>query len=117
MKLGINGHKFKVKVQTSLEETQDGMMNKTFDKTFNGMLFIMKTQEHCFWMKNCITPLDIIFIDGDEITKIHHNCQPCEDEPCKRYCGDGGYILEIKGGTCKKLGIKKGDVVTFPLKS
>jgi len=115
MKLSINGNNFKVKVQTSPKETQEGMMNKTFDKTFNGMLFVMKNQEHCFWMKNCIIPLDMIFIDGDKIIKIHHNCPPCEDEPCKNYCGEGGYILEVKGGTCKNMGIKKGDVVTFPL--
>jgi uncharacterized membrane protein (UPF0127 family) len=37
------------------------------------------------------------------------------DELHKNYCGEGNFILEIKGGTCKKLGIKKGDVVSFPL--
>ena len=73
MKLSINGNIFKVKIQTSPEETQEGMMFKKFNKTFNGMLFVMKNQEHCFWMKNCIIPLDIIFIDNDVITKIHHN--------------------------------------------
>ena len=72
MKLSINGNIFKVKIQTSPEETQEGMMFKKFNKTFNGMLFVMKNQEHCFWMKNCIIPLDIIFIDNDVITKIHH---------------------------------------------
>lgn len=115
MKLSINDNIFKVKIQTSPKETQEGMMNKNFDKTFNGMLFVMRNQEHCFWMKNCIIPLDIIFIDNDVITKIHHNCQPMTNESHKNYCGEGNFILEIKGGTCKKLGIKKGDVVTFPL--
>jgi uncharacterized membrane protein (UPF0127 family) len=90
------------------------MMNKTFDN-FDGMLFIMGDGSHSFWMMNCIIPLDIIFIDNDVITKIHHNCQPMTDESHKNYCGEGNFILEIKGGTCKKLGIKKGDVVTFPL--
>jgi uncharacterized membrane protein (UPF0127 family) len=37
------------------------------------------------------------------------------DESHKNYCGEGNFILEIKGGTCKKLGIKKGDNVLFPL--
>jgi len=115
MKLSINDNIFKVKVQTSPEETQEGMMNKTFDKTFNGMLFVMKNQEHGFWMKNCIIPLDIIFIDNDVITKIHHNCPPCETKICKSYTGEGNFILEVRGGTCKKLEIKKGDNVLFPL--
>ena len=115
MKLGINGNKFKVKIQTSPEEIQEGMMFKKFDKTFNGMLFVMKNQEHSFWMKDCLIPLDIIFIDNDVITKIHNNCLPCKSNSCKSYIGEGNFILEVSGGTCKKLGIKKGDVVTFPL--
>ena len=115
MKLGINDNIFKVRIQTSTEEIQEGMMFKKFDKTFNGMFFVMANQDHCFWMKNCIIPLDIIFIDNDVITKIHHNCPPCKKNACDFYCGEGNFILEVKGGTCKKLGIKKGDVVTFPL--
>ena len=114
MKLKINDKEFLVKVQTSPKETQEGMMNKKFNKLFNGMLFVMRNEEHCFWMQNCIIPLDIIFIDNNKITKIHSNCPPCEDEPCKKYCGEGNFILEVKGGTCKKLGIKKGDFVKIP---
>ena len=113
MNLTINNHKFKVKVMTSPKETQEGMMNKTFNKSFNGMLFVMKNEEHSFWMKDCIIPLDIIFIDIDKISKIHHNCPPCNNEHCKSYTGEGGFILEVKGGTCKKLDIKKGDTVKF----
>lgn len=113
MKLSINGNIFKVKIQTSPEETQEGMMFKKFDKTFNGMLFVMKNQEHCFWMKNCIIPLDIIFIDSNTITKIHHNCSPCTTDECVNYCGEGDIILEIMGGTAKKLGLQIGDEVNF----
>jgi uncharacterized membrane protein (UPF0127 family) len=62
-------------------------------------------------MKNCITNLDIIFIEDDVITKIHHNCQPCKTKDCENYCGEGDMILEVQGGTCKKLGIKSGDTI------
>jgi len=44
---------------------------------------------------------------------IHHNCPPCVDEDCENYCGRGYFILEVEGGTCKNLGIKKGDSVKF----
>jgi uncharacterized membrane protein (UPF0127 family) len=37
------------------------------------------------------------------------------NESRKNYCGEGNFILEVEGGTCKELEIKKGDVVTFPL--
>jgi uncharacterized membrane protein (UPF0127 family) len=115
MNLTINDNKFKIKVQTSSKELRKGMMFKTFDETFNGMLFVKQLEEHCFIMENCIIPLDIIFIDGDTITKIHHNCKPSNDKDNKRYCGYGNYIFEVEGGTCKNLGIKKGDKVTLPL--
>lgn len=114
MKVTINDNNFKVKIQNTPKEIKRGMMNKTFDDSFNGMLFVMNSKEHSFWMKNCIIPLDIIFINGNKITKIHHNCPPCEDEDCKYYHGKGDYALELKGGTCKKLGIKAGDTVSLP---
>ena len=109
MKLTINKNKFNIKTVISSKDTSRGMMNKKFDNTFNGMLFIMSEGHHCFWMKNCIISLDIIFIENDVITKIHHNCPPCETKECKNYCGEGDMILELEGGTCKKLGIKSGD--------
>jgi uncharacterized membrane protein (UPF0127 family) len=111
MELTINKNKFKVKTLITSKDTSQGMMNKHFDDTFNGMLFIMSEGQHCFWMKNCITPLDIIMIENDIITKIHHNCPPCKNKDCRNYCGEGDMILELQGGTCKKLNIKSGDKV------
>jgi hypothetical protein len=74
------------------------------------MLFFQGDGDHCFWMKNCIIPLDIIFIKDNLITKIHHNCPPCETEDCEeRYCGEGNLVLEIAGGDSNKNGIKEGD--------
>ena len=113
MELSINKNKFKVKTVISSKDTSQGMMNKRFDNTFNGMLFLMGDDEHCFWMKNCIIPLDIIFIDGNTIIEIHNNCQPCTTEDCSNYCGEGDMILEIMGGTAKKLGLQIGDEVNF----
>ena len=53
MELTINKNKFKVKTVLSSKDTSQGMMNKRFNDTFNGMLFIMSEGQHCFWMKNC----------------------------------------------------------------
>jgi len=77
------------------------------------MLFLMKGDEQCFWMKDCIVPLDIIMISDNTITEIHHQCPPCESEDCESYCGEGDVVLELPSGTCKKLGIQIGDEVDF----
>ena len=111
MELIINKNKFKVKTVMSPKDTSRGMMNKKFNNTFNGMLFIMSEGSHCFWMKNCIIPLDIIFIDNGIITKIHHNCPPCKTKECKNYCGEGDMILGLQGSTCKELNINIGDSI------
>ena len=113
MKAKINNNLFNLKTVFTDKDTQQGMMNKKFDDTFDGMLFLMKNEPHSFWMKNCIINLDIIFIKDDVITKIHHNCPPCKTKECENYCGEGDMILEVQGGTCKKLGIKSGDTIVY----
>lgn len=109
----IKNKPFNVKVCNSRKEIEEGMMGKKFDG-FDGMLFFMGEDEHSFWMKNCIIPLDIIFISNNLlINNIHHNCPPCDDIFCDNYEGYGKYVLELPGGKCKELGITKGDSVKF----
>jgi hypothetical protein len=116
MEIKIGKNIFKIKLVVSEKEQSLGMMKKRFDETFNGMLFLQGSGHHCFWMKNCITPLDIIFIKDNVITKIHHNCPPLEDDhedDYENYCGDGDLVLEIQGGTSKQLNIVEGDKLSL----
>ena len=117
MKVIINNNIIKVKISSTKRSIINGMMNKRFDDSFNGMLFFMgKRENQKFWMYNCLIPLDIIFMDGTEITKIHSNCQPCNDsDKCSSYQGFGDNVLEVEGGFCEKYGIKKGDNATFSM--
>lgn len=104
---------FKTKVLKTPEEITLGMMGKTFTGEFDALLFVMNKPESEFWMKNCIVPLDVIFIDNGKITKIYHNCPPCKTEECKTYPGKGDLVIEMPGGTCKALNIKTGAKVYF----
>jgi uncharacterized protein len=113
MIININSSKIKVKTMITPKDIQMGMMGIDFDDTFNGMLFVMDEGEHCFWMKNCIVPLDILFISDNEITKIHHNCPPCKTKNCENYCGYGNLVLELPGGYCKENNIKELDILEF----
>ena len=74
MIVNIGNNEFVVKTMISPKFTEMGMQGRDFDSTFNGMLFLMDNEEHNFWMKNCVVALDIIFIRGKRIYKIHHNC-------------------------------------------
>ena len=116
MLVNINGNPFEVKLAVSPKAIRQGMRGKRFDDTYNGLLFLMpKDDNHSFWMKDCLIPLDIIFIKNDIISNLHGNCEPCRDEMCTSYTGNGSYVLEVPGGTCDRLGIKKGDRIEMKL--
>ena len=112
----INHNVFRTKVLTKKNDIKLGMMGKTFTKEFDALLFVKKELVSSFWMKNCIIPLDVIFIHDNIITTIHHSCPPCKeinDDKCLRYKGTGDLVIEMLGGTCQVLGIKAGDRVIF----
>lgn len=109
----INKNTFKTKVLQTSQEIHMGMMGKKFDNKFNSLLFVMNTKKSSFWMKNCIIPLDVIFIKDGKISKIHHNCQPCITDVCKIYKGNGDLVIEMPGNTCRILNIKCGAKIEF----
>jgi uncharacterized membrane protein (UPF0127 family) len=124
----INNHVFTTKVVNTTQSIAKGMMGATFDKNFNSMLFdfseeydhnshnvIDKDLKHyrCFWMKNCIIPLDMIFIKDNVVQKVYHSCPPCNNGHCTSYCGYADCILEVHGGTCKTYNISAGNTVQF----
>ena len=114
VKVSINNNEFTCLLASSESDIIEGMMGKTFDNTFNGMLFVCKDSHICgekeqtFWMKNCIIPLDVVFIQNGRINQIYDNCPPCSKNECQIYRGYGDYILELQGGTSNNLGLKKG---------
>ena len=111
MIISINDKVFNVKVCDTPEKQMKGMQNKTFDGSFDGMIFFMDGNYQSFWMKNCIVSLDILIIKDDIITKIHHECPPCNKLDCPSYHGTGNIVLELPGGMCQRLGIIEGDYV------
>lgn len=116
MKVKIKDNSFNVKVLVDKKSQSIGMMSKKFSEDFDGMLFLMGGNKQCFWMKNCIIPLDIIIIKNNVIVNIHHNCPICVDDNCPSYCGNGNIVLEVEGGTCDILGIEPGDTVEYLFK-
>jgi uncharacterized membrane protein (UPF0127 family) len=113
MKVKINNNVFNVKTLIDKKSQSIGMMGKTFDSSFDGLLFLMGDKKQCFWMKNCIIPLDIIIIKNNVIVNIHFDCPPCESDDCPSYCGNGNIVLELEGGTCDILNIQPGDSVEY----
>jgi uncharacterized membrane protein (UPF0127 family) len=81
-----------------------------------GMLFdFHQALQVSFWMKNTYIPLDMIFIQGNgRILRIAENTEPLS----LQLIPSGGpvlAVLEVIGGTARKLGIAPGDRVAFPI--
>jgi uncharacterized membrane protein (UPF0127 family) len=117
MKLLINDNLFRCKVCNTPESITKGMMKKKFNG-FDCMVFLMpEKKEQEFWMYDCIIPLDIVMVDGNVISNVNSNCQPCNDSTsCEYYKGYGNVVLEFEGGTCDNLGIKIGDKIKIGLR-
>lgn len=113
MKVKINKNIFKVKTLTDKKSQMIGMQKKKFGNDFEGLLFLMGGDKQCFWMKDCIIPLDIIMVKNNVIVNIHHNCPPCTSDECPSYCGNGNIVLELAGNTCNSLGIESGDLLEY----
>lgn len=111
MKIIVNNNMYNTTPVLVSKDIRNGMGNKKFGDGLDSMLFLMKEGNNSFWMKNCLINLDIIFINRDLITEIHHNCKPCISDDCESYTGYGDTVLEIPGGDCKKYNITIGDKI------
>ncbi|MGA0242684.1 MAG: DUF192 domain-containing protein [Candidatus Marinamargulisbacteria bacterium] len=94
-----------------------GLMGEGALPDDQGMLFFFPTQgTPGFWMKRTQIPLDILFINDDDIIVYAvKNAQPCMTEDCPVYktTRPASKVLEINGGLSNQLGIHVGDPVMY----
>ena len=109
-------HIFAVEMADTDAQREKGLMFRKNLPAGQGMLFDFKReQDVSFWMQNTYIPLDMIFIRGDgSILRIVENAEPLST----RLIPSGGpvlAVLEVIGGTTRKLGIAAGDRVAHPI--
>ncbi len=105
MDLRINGEVFPVEMMKTPDEIAKGMSGRD---TLNGCMgFKLNKGFHTFWMKDCIIPLDIVFVLNGRINKIFRDCQPCNGDQCKRFTAAADHVFEFPAGNCSDF--KEGD--------
>lgn len=109
----IGNSTFSAEYMTEPEDIAKGMMGR--DVLDGCMVFKLNKGHHSFWMKKCLIPLDIVFVNNNRISRIHHNCPPAGSHQLNppRYTGIGDHVIEFPGGTCSKF--KVGDKVNLYL--
>jgi uncharacterized protein len=114
--LDLKGTKANIWVMDNGGKITEGMMylEKKDVKDNEGMIFVFPdAQPRSFWMKNCPLGLDIAFMDPKGKILNIQNGKPFDETPLPSK-GKSQYVLEMKAGTLKRLGVKAGDALKIP---
>jgi uncharacterized membrane protein (UPF0127 family) len=97
---------------TRAEQARGYMWRQTITPE-EGLLFIHdRPGIRKFWMKNCLTAMDMIWLDDDgRVLFIEHEAPPCEADPCPSYGPNipSFYVLEVEPGAALEEGLSAGD--------
>jgi uncharacterized protein len=105
-------HAFTVELAVTPRQREQGLMNRREMAPDHGMLFAFgETRQVFMWMKNTYLPLDMLFIAKDgKVRAIKENAEPLSESIIDSQ-GPIDYVLELNGGTVKRLGIHAGSRV------
>lgn len=118
----IDGKDISVEIANTEDLRSKGLSGRSTVDWDTGMLFVFdrKDVSPVFWMKDMITPIDIIWINDDKIVKIDKDVPaPKEGTPesgLQLYTPGGliDYVLEVHAGYSDTNNFKVGDSVTIP---
>ncbi|HWO22065.1 MAG TPA: DUF192 domain-containing protein [Kofleriaceae bacterium] len=104
----------RVEVVSTPPTIQRGLMFRQNLPLDAGMLFLMKEEEdHTFYMRNTLIPLDMIFIARDlTIAGIVENAEP-KTETLRSVGKPSLYVLEVNGGWTRSHQVVAGAKVRF----
>ncbi len=113
---GAGVHAIEVEVARTPAQRTIGLMHRPALAPDRGMLFDFgAAREVTMWMKNTLIPLDMFFADGTgRVVTIAENTTPLSEkrmpsgQPVR-------FVLEMIGGSARRLGIATGDRLRHPL--
>ncbi|HEX8620295.1 MAG TPA: DUF192 domain-containing protein [Thermoanaerobaculia bacterium] len=112
-----DGFVVSVEIAADDELRAQGLMYRDQLRPGTGMLFLFnEDDEHAFWMKNTLIPLDMVWIDASQrVAAVKYNVPPCKIANCPSYPPGvpSRYVLEVAGGVAQQHGIKAGDQLRF----
>jgi uncharacterized membrane protein (UPF0127 family) len=120
VKLKAANHELEAWVMDTDAKNAEGMMFLTDKevKPNQGMIFLFpkiqpSDSSHGFWMHNTLIPLDIIYISASKkVVSIAEG--KVQDDTSLLAKAPYLYVVELKQGTAKKLGIKPGTKFDIP---
>ena len=110
----INGKILSLENAKTPDELNKGLMFRKHLPENNGMLFSYNHMDnHSFWMKNTLIPLDMIFVNHeDTVVGVINNAAP--QTLISRQIGTPScYVIETNGGWAQKNEVKEGTKIFF----
>ena len=111
-----SGHEFMLEVAADPASRARGYMGRETVGPREGMLFLFESDErHSFWMKDCKTALDIVWLDAPLrvvwVAKRQLPCPPGDDCPSVVPPAPARYVIELAPGTAASESLSAGDTV------
>lgn len=96
------------------ESRTTGLMFRNKLEPQQGMLFVFDIERvQSFWMKNTVLPLDMIFVNKENvIVKIHKNTTPFSEQSYASLT-PALYVVEVNAGFTDKFSIHEGDKIVW----
>ena len=113
-KLLVGGVEIFVEVADTQEEILQGLSNKPFMGENAGMFFDLKQKQIAyFWMRQMKFPLDIIWLDGEEIVGIEKNAPVPQQNNIPSFISPTpvNAVLEVNSGFTDKNNLQVGTKV------
>jgi uncharacterized membrane protein (UPF0127 family) len=129
LEVTIAGHPFRLELALTPNARARGLMERDQVQEEGGMLFAYRTPRPLhFAMPHCRTPLDLAFLDATgRVLAIHTmvvespqaagESYLAYDRRLPRY-GSGApaqFVIELRGGRFKDLGVDRGDLIVLPV--
>ena len=121
LEVQAGSHTLHLAVAETEAQRQHGLMNVPFVPAGQGMLFAFSggDAQRFFWMKDTITPLDMVFVKSDgTVSQIAANVPATKpgtaDDKLARRDGIARYVIELGAGDAARLGLVSGMRLVIP---
>ena len=117
-KVTFGNHSFKARVADTEKDREKGLSGTAKLAPDEAMLFVMDSPSNaCFWMKDMLYNLDIVWFDADRQLVYQKVNLPPSSYP-NNYCSpqNAKYVLELPAGTLSGLSVAPNTPVYFDYK-
>ncbi len=112
--VSVAGQTLTIEVARTEAQREHGLMGRRDLGPRDGMIFVFDRDDHlAFWMKDTPTPLSIAFLSAEGKILQIDDMQPFSTAVHQSRMS-ARYALEMRQGAFSQLGIREGDIVSFP---